>query len=50
MFTVIRKSCLYLETIKNAALDQKGWSFDFACSDKIRPVRKTVMEEVGLPK
>ena len=49
MFAVIRKSQIYLESLINASLYCKEWSFDSACSDKISLVRKTVMKDVGLP-
>ena len=49
MFAVNRKSYIYLESLKNASLDYKERSFTFACLDKIRLVRKTVMKDVGLP-
>ena len=35
MFTAIRSSYLYLESLKNAALDyEKEWGFSFVYSDK----------------
>ncbi len=49
MFTVVRVSYLYLETIKRAAFDGKERSLDFACQDKIRLVRGTVERYAGLP-
>lgn len=34
MFAVIRKRYFYLESLRNAALDQKEWGIGFMCSDK----------------
>lgn len=48
MFAVIRKSYLYLESLKNAPLYYIEWSFDSVPSDKISFVRKTVMKDAGL--
>ena len=48
MFAVIRKSYLYLESLKNALLYYIEWSLDSAPSDKISLVRKTVRKDVRL--
>ena len=49
MFTAIRSSYLYLESLKNASLDHKEeWSFGFVCSDKNKLERNTVVKDVGL--
>ena len=49
MFTAIRSSYLYLESLKNASLDHKEeWSFAFVCSDKNKLERNTVVKDVGL--
>ena len=49
MFTVIRESYLYLESLGYASLSYQEWSFDSVCPDKIRLARKTVIKDVGLP-
>ena len=47
MFTTIRSSYLYLESLKNAALDRKEeWGFGFVYSDKNKLERNTVMKDV----
>ncbi|MBO5472632.1 MAG: hypothetical protein J6A08_02410 [Lachnospiraceae bacterium] len=49
MFTVIHSSYLYLESLKNAALDRKEeWGFSFVYSDKKELGRNTVMKDMGL--
>ncbi len=49
MFTTIRSSYLYLESLKNAALDyEKEWGFSFVYSDKNKLEGNTVMMDVGL--
>ena len=49
MFTVIRSSYLYLESLKNAALDyEKEWSFCFVYSDKNKLEGNTVVMDAGL--
>lgn len=49
MFTAIHSSYLYLENMKNAALDRKGdWGFSFVCSDKNEVEWNTVMKDVNL--
>ncbi len=49
MFTAIHSSYLYLESLKNAALDRKEeWGFSFVYSDKKEIERNTVMKDVGL--
>lgn len=49
MFTAIRSSYLYLESLKNAALDCKEeWGFSFVYSDKKELGKNTVMKDVGL--
>jgi len=49
MLTAIHSSYLYLESLKNAALDRKEeWSFGFVCSYKNELERNTVMKDVGL--
>lgn len=49
MFTVIRSSYLYPESLKNASLDHKEeWSFVFVCSDKNGLERNAVVKGVGL--
>lgn len=49
MFTAIHSSYLYLESLKNAALDRKeAWGFSFVHSDKNELERNTVMKDVGL--
>ena len=49
MFTAIHSSYLYLESLKNAALDRKEeWGFSFVYSDKKELERNTVMKDVGL--
>lgn len=49
MFTVIRSNYLYLESLKNAALDHKEeWGFRFVYSDKNEHERNTVMKDVSL--
>ncbi len=49
MFTAIHSSYLYLESLKNAALDRKQeWGFGFVCSDKNGLERNTVMKDVDL--
>jgi len=50
MFTTIRPSYLYLESIKSASLDyKKEWGFGFVCSDKNELEGETVWKDVGLP-
>ena len=47
MFTAIHSSYLYLESLKNAALDRKEeWGFGFVYSDKNELERNTVMKDV----
>lgn len=49
MFTAIYSSYIYLESLKNAALDRKEeWGFGFVCSDKNELERNTVMKDVSL--
>lgn len=49
MFTAIHSSYLYLESMKNAALNRKEeWGFGFVYSDKNKFERNTVMKDVGL--
>ncbi len=49
MFTAIRSSYLYPESLKNAAPDcREGWGFGFVCSDKYELERNTVMKDAGL--
>jgi hypothetical protein len=49
MFTAIHSSHLYLESLKNAALDHKGErGFGFVYSDKHELERDTVMKDVDL--
>ncbi len=49
MFTAIRPSYLYLESLKSAALDyEKEWGFSLVYSDKNRLERNTVVMDVGL--
>ncbi len=46
MFTAIHSSYLYLESLKNIALDCKEeWSVGFVCSDKNGFERNTVMKD-----
>ena len=50
MFTMIRPSYLYLESIKSASLDyKKEWGFGFVCSDKNELEGEPVWKDVGLP-
>ncbi|XCP84947.1 hypothetical protein ABXS75_18265 [Roseburia hominis] len=49
MFTAIRSSYVYLESLKNAPLDCVEWGFDAVCSDKNKFGRNTVVKDVGLP-
>lgn len=49
MFTTIRSSYLYLESLKNAALDRKEeWGFSFVYSHKNKLEGNTVVMDVGL--
>lgn len=49
MFTAIRSSYLYLESMKNAALDyEKEWGFSFVHSDKNKLEGNAVVMDVGL--
>ena len=49
MFTAIRSSYLYLESLKNAALDyEKEWGFSFVYSDKNKLEGNAVVMDVGL--
>ena len=49
MFTAIRSSHSYPESMKNVALDyEKEWDFSFVYSDKNRLERNTVVMDVGL--
>lgn len=52
MFTAIRSSYLYLESLKNAALDyEKEWGFSFVYSDKTDKNKlegNAVVMDVGL--
>lgn len=49
MFTTIRSSYLYLESLKSAALYYKNeWSFGFVCSDKNKLERNTVVKDAGI--
>ena len=48
MFAVIRSSYLYLESLKNTALDHKEECFRFVCSDKDELESNTVERDVGL--
>ena len=48
-FTAIRSSYLYLESLKNAALDyEKEWGFSFVYSDKNKLEGNTVVMDVDL--
>lgn len=51
MFAVIRKSYLYLKSLKqkNVLLDYEEWGVSFVCSDKMRLIRNTVPEDGCLP-
>lgn len=49
MFTVIRTSYLYLESLNNTALERKEeWCFSFVHSDKKVLGKNTVMKDVDL--
>ena len=49
MFTAIRLSYLYLESLKNAVLDyEKEWGFSFVYSDKNKLEGNAVVMDVGL--
>lgn len=49
MFTAIQSSYLYLESLKNAALDyEKEWGFSFVYSDKNKLEGNTVVMDVDL--
>ena len=49
MFTAIRSSYLYLESLKNAALDyEKEWGFSFVYSDQNKLEGNAVVMDVGL--
>lgn len=49
MFTAIRSSYLYLESLKNAALDyEKEWGFSFVYSDKNKLEGNAVVMDVDL--
>ncbi|MGN0401445.1 MAG: hypothetical protein ACI4HQ_04190 [Acetatifactor sp.] len=49
MFTAIQSSYIYLESLKNAALDyEKEWGFGFVYSDKNKLKGNTVGMDVGL--
>ena len=49
MFTAIRSSYLYLESLKNASLDyEKEWGFSFVYSDKNKLEGNAVVMDVGL--
>ena len=49
MFTAIRLSYLYLESLKSAALNhEKEWGFSFVYSDKNKLEGNTVVMDVGL--
>lgn len=47
MFIVLL-SCLYQESIKNAAFDGREWSICFACSDKEKLGSNVVGKDAGL--
>ncbi len=49
MFTVIRFSHSYLESLKLASLEDKEWGLSFVCSDKNKIGTNTVGTDVGLP-
>ena len=48
MFTAIRKSYYYLESLQNASLHYKEWGFSCVCSDKNKLGRNVVVKDVGL--
>lgn len=48
MFTAIRISYHYLESLQNASLDYKEWGFSCVCSDKNKLERNAVVKDVGL--
>ncbi len=49
MFTAIRSSYLYLESLKIATLDYKEWGLCVVRSDKNRLGGNVVMKDVDLP-
>ncbi len=49
MFTTIRSSYLYLESLKSAALYYKNeWGFGFVCSDKNKLEGNTVVKDAAI--